>query len=94
MLTEFEVRQAVEVIVSSTDSPRLKVRRLLQLIRPIKLRFRELTHSRNVAVRTQNSFAAAHLDRLIKQLNRLHTEVRAVAYMVLETEEPKRLAYA
>lgn len=85
MLTEFEVRREMEAIMESNATPQLKVRRLLSLIRPVKLRFRALVHSHNVVVRANDGVAVAHLDRLIMRLQGLYDEVRMAAYSVLDS---------
>lgn len=83
MLTEFEVRRQVGAILRSSALPMAKVRRLLRLIRPIKLRSRALVHSQVVSSRRPDSFTVAHLDRLIRRLRNLYNDVRQEAYRML-----------
>ena len=87
MLTEFEVRRQVRAIIATASPSMAKVRRLLRLLRPIKLRSKALVHSRAVSSRFADGFTAAHLDRLIQSLRTLYEDVRLEAFRVLRQGE-------
>ena len=79
MLTEYEVRQYVAEISSSSASPSRKVRLLLKLARTLKSQARALLHAHALSAQDQDCNTASHLDRMVRSLRMQYEEVRLAA---------------
>jgi hypothetical protein len=88
MLTEYEVRQRVELIESSELPTMRKVRGLLRLARALKTKARPLIHARALSAQARDCNTASHLDRMVRSLRMLYEEVRLVASRILAGLSP------
>ncbi|HEY0867001.1 MAG TPA: hypothetical protein VGE01_06475 [Fimbriimonas sp.] len=84
MLTEFEVRQRVREIRSSSIAPMRKARMLLRLGRSLNNQFRMLAHARAQVSRAADRNASAILSRMVQRTQLLHEDVREQALRALK----------
>ena len=84
MITEFEVRQTVASIETSTEPPIRKVRLLMRLNRRLKKASRQLSEAASQAQHTEDRTAAASLNRMHFMAEMLQDDVRDAAARTLK----------
>ncbi len=83
MITEFEVRQTVASIETSSEPPIRKVRLLMRLKRRLKLAGRQLSEAASQAKHSDDRTAAASLHRMHCVAGMLEDDVREAAVRTL-----------
>lgn len=86
MLSEYEVRQAVEAIEQSGESPMTKARKLLSIVHELESQLGSIRRGGMLLEQDLDYDAAARLARLERQTERLMEDVRLSALHSLKSQ--------
>jgi hypothetical protein len=86
MLTEYEVRRRMESIRASRLAPFRKARLLLKIGKSLSAQVKSLRRAKEQISQTADRRAEAGLNRMTKNTQQLHEDVRDAAFEVLHPD--------